>query len=159
MIEYQCAICGKMKCMGQHYVILGALLYEDDCVAYICSDCKKDRWRLTEEQQELYQCVIELEQIKKREEALAAKLQMAVPDTFSEWLGEAGDLVIENLIEFGFASRKYRRAEDDGQIYGYTDLDEFEQRFKQLEAAWSGAVSISISWDERYRFEITFTAI
>ncbi|MFA5358385.1 MAG: hypothetical protein WC310_01020 [Patescibacteria group bacterium] len=95
-------------------------------------------------------------EIKRREQELAALLKAAVPQSFSVWLAEAGETVIENLLEYGLSSRKYRR-EYDGVIYGYTDLNEFEQRFEELKVAWHGVVGIDIIWDGDYRFEVTFT--
>ena len=97
-------------------------------------------------------------EIKQREEELANQLRAAAPKSFAKYFREEVFL-IPNLLEYGVASRKYRRSEDDGAAYGYTDLDEFERRFGGLKAAWAGVVAISISWDERYRFEVEFTVV
>lgn len=97
--------------------------------------------------------------LKQRKDTLAAQLQAVVPESFKKWLVEAGGQVIENLFEYGSASHKYRRDGNDGLIHGYTDLNEFERRFNELKAAWSGAVDISINWDGDYRFEVIFKAV
>ena len=94
---------------------------------------------------------------QKRETALAAQLVKAIPGSLRAWREECGSIIVENLLEYGAASRKYRR--DEGGIYGFTSLKEFERRFEELRTAWEGVVEISISWDGDYRFEATFTAI
>ncbi len=97
--------------------------------------------------------------IKQRKDALGVQLRMAVPVSFSRWLGEAGLSVIEDLIEYGRASRKYRRSDADGRLYGFTDLSEFLRRFKELEVAWKEVVRVSTNWDGTDRFEVYFFAI
>ncbi|MFA5413844.1 MAG: hypothetical protein WC348_04930 [Patescibacteria group bacterium] len=101
----------------------------------------------------------QLTEIKNREEKVAAKLRAAIPESFAKWREEASDSIISNLIQFGRSSRKYRRDEGEGRTYGYTDLEEFGRRFKQLQAAWSSVVRIKIIWEDDYRFEIFFTAL
>lgn len=99
----------------------------------------------------------QIEKNKRLSGDLASHLCSVVPSSFSVWLDEAGGKIIENLLEYGIASRKYRR--NEGSSYGYEDLNEFEKRFEELRIAWKGVVGIDISWDGDYRFEITFTAI
>lgn len=94
------------------------------------------------------------EEITRREREVEQRLGHVIPKSFDEWYSESGFMVVKNLIEYGMASPKYRR--DEGEIYGYTDLEEFARRFDELRAVWEGVVGISISWDGDYRFEVTF---
>lgn len=98
----------------------------------------------------------QMAEIKSQEEALSAQLLAAIPKSLSRWSGEAGDMLIQDLLKYGFSGQKYRR--DEGSTYGYTNLKEFERRFKELRVAWDGIVNIHIAWDGDYRFQVTFTA-
>lgn len=100
-----------------------------------------------------------LAEIKKREDELADELRAAIPESFAKWREECSPILIPGLIKHGTVSRKYRRGEGEGQVYGYTDLEEFARRFDKLKEAWSGVVHIRIFWEEDHRFEIFFTAI
>jgi hypothetical protein len=101
----------------------------------------------------------QLAEIKKREDALAAELRAAVPDSFSVWLEEDGDRIIEDLFEKGRSRARYSRVEIADPDYGYTDLKEFKQRFRSLKTAWAGIIKISTWWDGDDRFAVTFTVI
>jgi hypothetical protein len=97
--------------------------------------------------------------IKMREDELAAQLRAAVPKSLARWI-EAETSLIPNLLEYGHASRKYRQDKSEGQDCGYTDIEEFEQRFEKLQDAWKGIVKIKIFWEDDYhRFEIFFAAV
>lgn len=94
--------------------------------------------------------------IRQREKELLQELQSKVPTSLKKWLFEAGDLAILHIIEYGRASQKYNDIE--GELYGFTELSEFADRFYTLEEAWKDVVSISLDWDGASRFEVYFTA-
>ena len=97
----------------------------------------------------------QLKIIQTQERELAEQLLKAVPENFQRYFQEE-IYIIPNLLEHGCASRKYNY--NEGNIYDYTSLEEFAQRFTHIKIAWQEFVEITINWDGDHRFEVIFTA-
>lgn len=97
--------------------------------------------------------------VDQRREELAESLAALIPSGFERYFEEEV-YIIPNLLEFGQASRRYDRDDDDGETYGYKDLDEFVDRIrKRLMPAWKGLVKIRFRREEDYRVNVHFEAV
>jgi hypothetical protein len=80
------------------------------------------------------QLVVQIEADK----TLKKQLIEAAPETLREWLVE--DLILENLFEFGIASRKIVFNKD----YDFGNLSDVTKKMKQLGKAWDKVITIVV---------------
>jgi hypothetical protein len=84
--------------------------------------------------------------VKELKEALTAQLYSVVPASLKKWADEEC-FVIRDLLEHGHAGRKYYDDDQSKESFGFTSLQEFGERFEDLQKAWAGIVDIVVSGD------------
>lgn len=97
-----------------------------------------------------------MDEIERNKETLIADLKAAVPKNLSKWRDECGDSTIGCLIENGQYSKYFLADNFDRRKFGFVLLKEFARRLKTLQKAWNSSVKISVRWENRSAFEITF---
>ena len=92
--------------------------------------------------------------IKAQREETISSLRALAPKELATYFEEDCSL-IENLLDYGSAGRKYRDRE--AESYGSTSLRDLRRKLAKLRGAWKGLVRISVRHDDR--LEVQFSVV